>query len=48
MPPIVKNLIFINILMLLAHYAVLSVFNIDLIRTLGIYFPKSEQFKPFR
>jgi len=48
MPPIVKNLIFINILMLLAYYAVGSVFNIDLNRTLGLYFPRSEQFKPIQ
>jgi membrane associated rhomboid family serine protease len=48
MPPIVKNLIFINILMLLAYYAVGSVFDVDLIKTLGIYFPKSEQFKPLQ
>ena len=48
MPPVVKNLIFINILMLLAYYAVLSVFDVDLIRTLGLYFPKSDQFKPLQ
>ena len=34
--------------MLLAYYAVGSVFDVDLIRTLGIYFPKSEQFKPIQ
>lgn len=48
MPPIVKNLIFINILMLLAYYAVGSVFDIDLNKILGLYFPKSEQFKPIQ
>jgi membrane associated rhomboid family serine protease len=48
MPPIVKNLIFINILMLLAYYTVGSVFDIDLNRALGLYFPKSEQFKPIQ
>jgi membrane associated rhomboid family serine protease len=48
MPPVVKNLIFINILMLLAYYTVGSVFDIDLNRTLGLYFPKSEQFKPIQ
>jgi membrane associated rhomboid family serine protease len=48
MPPIVKNLIFINILMLLAYYTVGSVFDLDLNRTLGLYFPKSEQFKPIQ
>ena len=48
MPPIVKNLIFINILMLLAYYTVGNIFNIDLNRLLGLYFPKSEQFKPIQ
>ena len=48
MPPVVKNLIFINILMLLALYTVRSVFNIDLNNILGLYFPKSEQFKPIQ
>jgi membrane associated rhomboid family serine protease len=48
LPPIVKNLIFINILMLLAYYAVLSVFGLDLNKTLGLYFPGSEQFKPIQ
>jgi membrane associated rhomboid family serine protease len=48
MPPVVKNLIFINILMLLAYYAVGSVFDINLNRTLGLYFPLSEQFKPIQ
>jgi membrane associated rhomboid family serine protease len=47
-PPIVKNLIFINILMLLAYYAVGSIFDIDLNRILGLYFPKSELFKPIQ
>jgi len=48
MPPIVKNLIFINVLMLLAYYAVGSVFDVDLNRLLGLYFPKSEMFKPIQ
>jgi membrane associated rhomboid family serine protease len=48
MPPVVKNLIFINILMLLAYYVAGSTFNIDLIHLLGIYFPKSDQFKPIQ
>jgi membrane associated rhomboid family serine protease len=47
-PPIVKNLIFINVIMLLAYWAVDSVFQIDLNRVLGLYFPKSEQFKPIQ
>jgi membrane associated rhomboid family serine protease len=46
LPPVVKNIIMINILMLLAYYAARSVFGIDLDRLLGLYFPKSEQFMP--
>jgi membrane associated rhomboid family serine protease len=48
MPPIVKNLIYINILMLLAYFAAGSVFQIDLNRVLGIYFFKSDQFHPYQ
>jgi membrane associated rhomboid family serine protease len=48
MPPVVKNLIFINILMLLAYYVAGSTLNIDLNRALGMYFPKSDQFKPIQ
>ena len=46
LPPVVKNIIMINVLLLLAYYAVKSVFSIDLNSILGLYFPKSESFKP--
>ncbi|HOU01223.1 MAG TPA: rhomboid family intramembrane serine protease [Bacteroidales bacterium] len=46
MPPVVKNIIMINILMLLAYYAAANVFSVNLNSTLGLYFPKSENFKP--
>ncbi|MCX6301393.1 MAG: rhomboid family intramembrane serine protease [Bacteroidia bacterium] len=46
LPPVVKNIIMINVLMLLAYYAVKSVWGIDLNGILGLYFPKSESFKP--
>ncbi|MDO9340107.1 MAG: rhomboid family intramembrane serine protease [Bacteroidales bacterium] len=46
LPPVVKNIIMINALMLLASYAANSVFEIDLNSVLGLYFPKSEQFMP--
>jgi membrane associated rhomboid family serine protease len=46
LPPVVKNIIMINVLMLLAYYAANSVFGIDLNSLLGLYFPKSEQFMP--
>jgi len=48
MPPAVKNIIYINILMLLANYASIAIFNVDLNRILGIYFPASDQFRPIQ
>ncbi len=48
LPPVVKNIIMINILMLLADFAAKSVFGIDLAMVLGLYFPLSEQFKPLQ
>jgi membrane associated rhomboid family serine protease len=46
LPPVVKNIIMLNVLMLLANYAAQSVFQVDLNNILGLYFPKSEQFMP--
>ncbi len=46
MPPVVKNIIMINVLMLLLTFASVSIFSIDLNRLLGLYFPKSEHFMP--
>jgi membrane associated rhomboid family serine protease len=46
MPPVVKNIIMINVLMLLIYYAAGSILGIDLNRLLGLYFPKSEHFMP--
>jgi membrane associated rhomboid family serine protease len=48
MPPVVKNIIMINILMLLAYYAAASVLSVNLNSILGLYFPKSENFKPLQ
>lgn len=48
LPPVVKNIIMINVLMVLAYWAVKSVFGVDLNDILGLYFPKSEQFKPLQ
>jgi membrane associated rhomboid family serine protease len=45
-PPVVKNIIMLNVLMLLVYYGADKVFGIDLNSILGIYFPKSEQFMP--
>jgi membrane associated rhomboid family serine protease len=43
-PPVVKNLIIVNVLMLLATF-VLKRVGIDLYKHLGLYFPLSENFR---
>jgi membrane associated rhomboid family serine protease len=48
LPPVVKNIIFINVIMLLADFVSKSVFGTDLTMILGLYFPKSEHFKPLQ
>jgi membrane associated rhomboid family serine protease len=48
LPPVVKNIIMLNVLMLLATFAAKQVLGIDLNGILGIYFPKSEQFMPIQ
>lgn len=48
LPPVVKNIIMINVLMLLATYAAQSISGIDLSSLLGLYFPESEQFMPLQ
>jgi membrane associated rhomboid family serine protease len=48
LPPVVKNIILINVLMLLVVFAVKSVFGVDLTMVLGLYFPKSDQFMPLQ
>jgi membrane associated rhomboid family serine protease len=48
MSPAVKNIVYINIIMFLAMLAARSAFQIDLNRVLGVYFYKSELFRPFQ
>jgi membrane associated rhomboid family serine protease len=54
LPPVVKNIIFINVLMLLITYAAQSAMglsfngNLYLNTKLGLYFPKSDQFMPLQ
>lgn len=48
LPPVVKNIILLNVLMLLANWAAKGVFGIDLNSVLGLYFPKSEHFMPLQ
>ena len=48
LPPVVKNIILINVLMLLVDFAAKSVFGVDLTMVLGLYFPKSDQFMPLQ
>jgi len=48
MPPVVKNLLIINALMLLGSFVLESSFNYDLTQTLGLHSMQSEYFKPFQ
>ena len=48
LPPVVKNIILINVIMLLADFTVRSVFGLELTMILGMYFPKSDQFMPLQ
>jgi membrane associated rhomboid family serine protease len=47
-PPVTKNLILINVLMLVISFTAGSLFNINLNHVLGLYFPKSEYFRPYQ
>jgi membrane associated rhomboid family serine protease len=46
LPPVVKNLIVVNVVMLIAYYVIGWLSNIDLNSLLGLYYPKSDLFKP--
>jgi membrane associated rhomboid family serine protease len=48
LPPVVKNIILINILMLLATWTMKGVFGTDLTTILGLYYPRSDQFMPLQ
>ncbi len=48
LPPIVKNLIIINVLMFFAKFVVYSSFGIDLDDILGLHYFGSEKFYPFQ
>ncbi len=47
-PPVVKNLIIINAIMLLATWVVENVLHIDLSQMLGLYSFESEHFRPYQ
>lgn len=47
-PPVVKNIIIINVLMLLATYVIQSQFGVDLNRILGLYYFQSSNFQPYQ
>lgn len=48
LPPVVKNIIFLNVLMYLIDLAAKSGFGSDLTFSLGLYFPKSDLFMPLQ
>jgi membrane associated rhomboid family serine protease len=47
-PPVVKNLIIINVLMFLALLGFQAAFDVDLNRVLGLYYFKSPYFEPYQ
>ncbi|HYX07746.1 MAG TPA: rhomboid family intramembrane serine protease [Bacteroidales bacterium] len=47
-PPVVKNLLIINALMLLATWVLKSTYNFDLTDKLGLFYFKSEYFRPYQ
>ncbi len=47
MPPVVKNLIMINVVMLVATWALKST-GLDLTEKLGLYYPGSSNFRPYQ
>jgi len=47
-PPVVKNIILINVIFFLAKYGLGSAFNINLDRLLGLFFFKSNDFQPYQ
>lgn len=47
-PPVVKNLIIINLIMLLATWVTGNVFDIRLSQVLGLHYFKSELFEPYQ
>ncbi len=48
MPPVVKNLIIINVIMLLVAWVAETTFQVDLNRILGLYSPNSPSFRPYQ
>ena len=48
LPPIVKNLIIINVLGFLAYYTLGSLYNLDLNDILGLHFFMGDSFSPFQ
>jgi len=48
MPPVVKNLLIINVLFFLAKFLVEQSMHEDLNVLLGLYYPESEHFKPYQ
>lgn len=46
LPPVVKNLLIVNIILLLATYVLGGKFGLNLSQYMGLYFPTSEFFRP--
>ena len=47
-PPVVKNLLIINILLLFGTFAIQKAWGVDLTRLFGLYYFQSEYFRPYQ
>lgn len=47
-PPVIKNLLYINALMLLATYVLKETYRVDLIESLALYYPESPNFRIYQ
>jgi membrane associated rhomboid family serine protease len=47
-PPVVKNLIIINVIMVLATWVASVTFKVDLVSILGLFYPGSSHFQPYQ
>lgn len=48
LPPVVKNIIIVNVIMLAGTFLAQQFAGLDLIEKLALYFPKSELFRPYQ
>jgi len=48
LPPVVKNIILLNVILLFADFTVSRIYGVNLSTIFGLYFPQSERFMPLQ